>query len=191
MAYMAVDRILNDSTGNHSAGPLNALDASDPLFHVCWRRQPCSYCLAGDVACSWCAIVGYTVEILWSICVDLISSPLATIQPLSLLPYDLPFSPCFTSQFLAFLWCFITLPSSQFPAVSNMSSHQIRTHSKNHHNPLSYVLLICTANLTCLPVINLHPKPIPSPHPRPAPLTPDLPTRLQGEMGAKGPVVRV
>ncbi|KAJ5620465.1 hypothetical protein N7510_004449 [Penicillium lagena] len=31
-------------------------DASDPLFHVCWRRQSCSSCLSGDVACSWCPI---------------------------------------------------------------------------------------------------------------------------------------
>ncbi|KAJ5975452.1 hypothetical protein N7481_009159, partial [Penicillium waksmanii] len=34
---------------------LDTLDTNDPLFHVCWRRQSCSYCLAGDVACSWCA----------------------------------------------------------------------------------------------------------------------------------------
>lgn len=35
--------------------PLDVLDTNDPLFHVCWRRQSCSHCLAGDVGCSWCA----------------------------------------------------------------------------------------------------------------------------------------
>ncbi|KAJ5135701.1 uncharacterized protein N7515_004979 [Penicillium bovifimosum] len=41
--------------GNHSI-PLNSPEPNDPLFHVCWRRQSCSYCLTGDVPCSWCAI---------------------------------------------------------------------------------------------------------------------------------------
>ncbi|KAJ5158640.1 uncharacterized protein N7500_008291 [Penicillium coprophilum] len=36
--------------------PLNNPNPNDPLFHVCWRRQSCSSCLTGDVACSWCAI---------------------------------------------------------------------------------------------------------------------------------------
>ncbi|OJJ49762.1 hypothetical protein ASPZODRAFT_47209, partial [Penicilliopsis zonata CBS 506.65] len=26
----------------------------DPLFSVCWSRQSCGSCLAGDFACSWC-----------------------------------------------------------------------------------------------------------------------------------------
>jgi len=44
---------------NHSISTeaFDITDTSDPLFHVCWRRQSCSSCLAGDVACSWCAIV--------------------------------------------------------------------------------------------------------------------------------------
>ncbi|KAJ6013442.1 hypothetical protein N7540_008033 [Penicillium herquei] len=41
-------------------GPLSyntsALDIQDPIFHACWRRQSCSECLSGDIACSWCAI---------------------------------------------------------------------------------------------------------------------------------------
>lgn len=43
---------------NHSISTeaFDIADTSDPLFHVCWRRQSCSSCLAGDVACSWCAI---------------------------------------------------------------------------------------------------------------------------------------
>ncbi|KAJ5082274.1 hypothetical protein N7532_011317 [Penicillium argentinense] len=46
-----------DQPRNHSVHELEPLgiETSDPLFHVCWRRQSCSYCLAGDVACSWCA----------------------------------------------------------------------------------------------------------------------------------------
>lgn len=37
---------------------LNSSQSNDNgLFQLCWRRQSCSYCLAGDVACSWCAIV--------------------------------------------------------------------------------------------------------------------------------------
>ncbi|KAJ5482048.1 hypothetical protein N7475_000860 [Penicillium sp. IBT 31633x] len=46
--------------GNHSF-PLNSPQSSDPLFHVCWRRQSCSSCLTGDVACSWCAITSTCV----------------------------------------------------------------------------------------------------------------------------------
>ncbi|KAJ5682200.1 hypothetical protein N7462_005365, partial [Penicillium macrosclerotiorum] len=40
--------------GHPGNNPLSTLE--DLLFHVCWRRQSCSQCLAGDVACSWCAI---------------------------------------------------------------------------------------------------------------------------------------
>jgi hypothetical protein len=46
-----------ESPGNSSL-PFNSLDTSDPLFHLCWQRQSCSTCLAGDDPCSWCAIVG-------------------------------------------------------------------------------------------------------------------------------------
>ncbi|KAJ5767187.1 uncharacterized protein N7511_004803 [Penicillium nucicola] len=38
----------------NSSSPLTTAD--DALFHVCWRRQSCLNCLAGDVPCSWCAI---------------------------------------------------------------------------------------------------------------------------------------
>ncbi|KAJ5561875.1 hypothetical protein N7535_003662 [Penicillium sp. DV-2018c] len=47
--------------GNHSI-PLKNHEPDDPLFHACWRRQSCSYCLTGDIPCSWCAIVGQTVS---------------------------------------------------------------------------------------------------------------------------------
>jgi hypothetical protein len=48
----------SESESSESLYPsLDTLDTNDPLFHACWRRQSCSYCLAGDVACSWCATV--------------------------------------------------------------------------------------------------------------------------------------
>jgi hypothetical protein len=47
------------------------LDTSDPLFFTCWRRQSCSYCLAGDVACSWCATVCDTNPNLYCLCLIL------------------------------------------------------------------------------------------------------------------------
>ncbi|PLB43764.1 hypothetical protein P170DRAFT_480723 [Aspergillus steynii IBT 23096] len=37
------------------------IDASDPLFYVCWRRQSCRWCLEGDAACSWCAVTSTCV----------------------------------------------------------------------------------------------------------------------------------
>ncbi|KAJ5127231.1 hypothetical protein N7448_008010 [Penicillium atrosanguineum] len=42
--------------GHHSNSLRDVLETSDPLFNICWSRQSCSSCLAGDVACSWCAI---------------------------------------------------------------------------------------------------------------------------------------
>ncbi|KAJ5658645.1 uncharacterized protein N7484_002294 [Penicillium longicatenatum] len=35
---------------------LTVSKGNDSLFHLCWRRQSCSQCLADDVSCSWCAI---------------------------------------------------------------------------------------------------------------------------------------
>ena len=42
---------------NHPPNASFGIDANDPLFYVCWRRQSCGWCLRGDVACSWCAVV--------------------------------------------------------------------------------------------------------------------------------------
>ncbi|KAJ5578010.1 uncharacterized protein N7459_006974 [Penicillium hispanicum] len=49
-------RGLSGLSGLSSNMSLGALEVNDPLFYVCWRRQSCSHCLAGDVGCSWCAI---------------------------------------------------------------------------------------------------------------------------------------
>ncbi|KAJ5331251.1 hypothetical protein N7476_001034, partial [Penicillium atrosanguineum] len=56
----AFDMIPSDAQanqGHHSNSLRDVLETSDPLFNICWSRQSCSSCLAGDVACSWCAIV--------------------------------------------------------------------------------------------------------------------------------------
>lgn len=42
---------------DHLANASFGIDADDPLFYVCWRRQSCGWCLEGDAACSWCAVV--------------------------------------------------------------------------------------------------------------------------------------
>ncbi|KAJ5358875.1 uncharacterized protein N7496_011288 [Penicillium cataractarum] len=52
---MAID----EKAGRYSNNSQGISD--DPLFHLCWRRQSCTSCLAGDVGCSWCPIVGLTV----------------------------------------------------------------------------------------------------------------------------------
>ncbi|KAJ5794050.1 hypothetical protein N7457_000649 [Penicillium paradoxum] len=57
---MAIDGL--KLLGNYSFA-LNS-DPSDPFFHICWRRQSCSSCLTGDVACSWCAIVSQRLPLL-------------------------------------------------------------------------------------------------------------------------------
>lgn len=44
----------------HQNDSLNAHGINDPLFHTCWRRQSCQYCLQGDVTCSWCPIVCFS-----------------------------------------------------------------------------------------------------------------------------------
>ncbi|KAJ9217881.1 hypothetical protein DTO166G4_272 [Paecilomyces variotii] len=51
-AYAAAPALANDSGLNQTI--LNEIDTSDPLFHICWRRQSCGSCLTGDVPCSWC-----------------------------------------------------------------------------------------------------------------------------------------
>ncbi|KAE8145337.1 hypothetical protein BDV25DRAFT_133871 [Aspergillus avenaceus] len=37
------------------------LEANDPLFYLCWRRQSCGWCLQGDAPCSWCAVTSTCV----------------------------------------------------------------------------------------------------------------------------------
>ncbi|OJJ35414.1 hypothetical protein ASPWEDRAFT_111299 [Aspergillus wentii DTO 134E9] len=48
---MATKNLDSFNTTFHSLDENN-----DPLFYVCWRRQSCQGCLAGDAPCSWCAI---------------------------------------------------------------------------------------------------------------------------------------
>lgn len=58
--------------GNHSNSLLDSLDTSVPLFDICWNRQSCSSCLAGDVPCSWCATVGKSISVVFSLRIHVI-----------------------------------------------------------------------------------------------------------------------
>ncbi|KAJ5301777.1 hypothetical protein N7508_006640 [Penicillium antarcticum] len=55
MSQISTDTMDLELLGNNSS-PLTNPEDNDALFHVCWRRQSCLNCLAGDVPCSWCAI---------------------------------------------------------------------------------------------------------------------------------------
>ena len=68
---------------------------NDPLFHVCWRRQDCRWCLQGDVPCSWCAVVS-TYSLFLSPCIYLPCSTCSrrTSLPTSnSIPYNQPTNP--------------------------------------------------------------------------------------------------
>lgn len=52
--------VLSETPDIYINDSLSTVD--DPLFHICWGRQSCSSCLAGDVGCSWCPIVGDTFD---------------------------------------------------------------------------------------------------------------------------------
>ncbi|KAJ5364948.1 uncharacterized protein N7496_010661 [Penicillium cataractarum] len=60
-----------ETTGRYSNISRGISD--DLLFRLCWRRQSCSSCLAGDVGCSWCPIVSLaayclrSAELLWKV----------------------------------------------------------------------------------------------------------------------------
>ncbi|KAJ5097037.1 hypothetical protein N7456_007758 [Penicillium angulare] len=45
-----------EQPSNSNISALDTIKGFDPQFYICWRRQSCSECLAGDVDCSWCAI---------------------------------------------------------------------------------------------------------------------------------------